>query len=68
MWTTDTLRWTTGCIGIGMLTRLGVLGSMEEFENEGEKALKQYYTHHIGKDLIEKILGSQSFIRMTGTL
>jgi len=35
--------------------KIGVFSSMDKFQTEGQKAIKQYYASHIGKDLTDEI-------------
>ena len=43
------------CIIILLLMKIGVFSSMDKFQTEGQKAIKQYYANHIGKDLTDEI-------------
>jgi len=43
------------CIIILLLMKIGVFSSMDKFQTEGQKAIKQYYASHIGKDLTDEI-------------
>ena len=43
------------CLAIIIIIRCGVLHSMDEFQKEGSKAVKQYYAHHLGDDLADDI-------------
>jgi anti-sigma factor RsiW len=38
------------CLAILMLMKAGIFSSMEKFQDEGQKAVQQYYRHHLGKD------------------
>src|SRR3972149_2812394 len=39
------------CITILLLMKIGVFSSMNKFQTEGQKVIKQYYASHVGKDL-----------------
>jgi len=43
------------CIAILLLMKIGVFSSMDKFQTEGKKIIKQYYASHIGKDLTDEI-------------
>ena len=43
------------CVAILVLTKVGVFSSMERFQTEGRKVVRQYYTSQVGKDLTNEI-------------
>jgi hypothetical protein len=43
------------CIAVLFLMKIGVFFSMDKFQTEGKKTIKQYYASHIGKDLTDEI-------------
>ncbi len=43
------------CIAILLLTKIGVFSSMDTFQTQGQKVIKQYYASHVGKDLADEI-------------
>jgi len=45
----------TACIAILLLMKIGAFSSMDKFQTEGKKIIKQYYASHIGKDLTDDI-------------
>jgi hypothetical protein len=50
-----TIAKVAACIAILLLMKTGVFSSMDKFQTEGKKAIKQYYTKHIGKNLADEI-------------
>ena len=50
-----TITKVAACIVILLLMKIGIFSSMDKFQTEGKKAIKQYYTKHIGKDLADDI-------------
>jgi len=43
------------CITILLLMKIGVFSSMDKFQTEGQKVIRQYYASHVGKDLTDEI-------------
>ncbi len=43
------------CIAILLLMKIGVFSSMDKFQTEGQKAIRQYYSSNIGEDLTDEI-------------
>jgi anti-sigma factor RsiW len=43
------------CIAILLLMKVGVFSSMDKFQSEGQKVVKQYYASHVGDDLTNEI-------------
>ena len=43
------------CITILLLMKIGVFSSMDKFQSEGQKVVKQYYASHVGDDLTNEI-------------
>jgi len=43
------------CIAILLLTKIGIFSSMDMFQTQGQKVIKQYYASRIGDDLADEI-------------
>jgi len=43
------------CIAIVLLMKIGIFSSMDRFQTEGEKIVKQYYACQVGQDLADEI-------------
>jgi len=43
------------CIVILLLMKTGVFSSMDQFHNQGQRVMKQYYTRQLGKDLADEV-------------
>lgn len=43
------------CVLILLLMKIGVFSSMDNFQNQGQKVIRQYYSRHIGEDLANEI-------------
>jgi len=43
------------CMAILLLTKIGVFSSMDTFQTQGQKVIKQYYASHVGDDLANEI-------------
>jgi len=43
------------CIAILLLTKIGVFSSMDMFQTQGQKVIKQYYASRVGDDLADEI-------------
>ena len=43
------------CFLILLLMKIGVFSSMDNFQNHGQKAIRQYYSRQIGEDLANEI-------------
>jgi hypothetical protein len=43
------------CIVILLLMKIGVFSSMDQFHNQGQKVMKQYYTRQVGEDLADEV-------------
>ena len=43
------------CILILLLMKIGVFSSMDKFQTEGQKVIKQYYASRVGEDLADEI-------------
>jgi len=43
------------CLGILFLMKIGIFCSMNSFQTRGQEVLKQYYTKHVGQDLVDEI-------------
>jgi hypothetical protein len=43
------------CIAILFLTKMGIFGSMEKFQSEGQEVMKQYYANQVGQDMSDEI-------------
>ena len=46
------------CLAIFFLIRLGVFASMEKFQSQGQKTVKQYYSRHVGDEMTNDIFPS----------
>jgi hypothetical protein len=43
------------CVTILLLMKIGVFSSMDTFQTEGQKVMRQYYAKQVGKDLAEEV-------------
>lgn len=43
------------CILILLLMKIGVFSSMDQFHNQGQRVMKQYYARQVGEDLADEI-------------
>jgi hypothetical protein len=43
------------CIAILLLMKIGVFSSMDMFQTQGQKVIKQYYASRVGDDLADEI-------------
>lgn len=43
------------CILILLLMKIGVFSSMDNFHNQGQKVIKQYYSRQVGEELADEI-------------
>jgi hypothetical protein len=43
------------CVLVLVLMKMSVFSSMSKVQNQGEKAMKQYYVSRVGEDLAEDI-------------
>ena len=50
-----TLANTAACIAIMLFAKAGVLNSMEKFETDSKKVIKNYYEKNIGSELTDEI-------------
>jgi hypothetical protein len=46
------------CIAILLLMKIGVFFSMDKFQTEGQKIIKQYYASQVGQDLADEIFST----------
>jgi anti-sigma factor RsiW len=46
------------CIAILFLMKVGIFSSMDKFQAEGQKAVKQYYANHAGQDMANEIFSA----------
>ena len=46
------------CIAILFLMKIGIFSSMDKFQTEGQKAVKQYYASRVGQDLADEIFSA----------
>ena len=46
------------CIAILFLMKTGVFSSMDKFQTEGQKAMRQYYACQVGQDLADEIFSA----------
>ena len=49
---------TAACIAILLLMKTGVFSSMDKFQSEGQKVVKQYYASHLGQELTDEIFSA----------
>lgn len=43
------------CIVILLLMKIGVFSSMDQFQNQGQRVMKQYYAKQVGEDLANEV-------------
>ncbi len=43
------------CIAILLLMKIGVFSSMDKFQRQGQKVVKQYYSSHVGQEMADEI-------------
>lgn len=43
------------CVTIVILMKVGVFSSMDSFQTQGQKAIKQYYDRQVGQDLADDV-------------
>ncbi len=43
------------CIAILFLMKIGVFSSMNEFQTQGQKVIRQYYVSQVGEDLADEV-------------
>jgi len=48
------------CIVILLLMKIGVFSSMDQFHNQGQRVMKQYYTRQVGEDLADDVFPNNS--------
>jgi hypothetical protein len=48
------------CIVILLLMKIGVFSSMDQFHNQGQRVMKQYYTRQVGEDLADEVFPKDS--------
>lgn len=48
------------CILIMLLMKMGVFSSMDNFQSQGQKVIRQYYSRQIGKDLTDEIFPEET--------
>lgn len=48
------------CIAILFLTKIGVFSSMNEFQTQGQKVIRQYYTSQVGSDLADEVFAKSA--------
>jgi len=46
------------CIAILFLMKIGVFSSMDKFQTEGQKAMRQYYASQVGHDIADEIFSA----------
>ena len=46
------------CIAILFLMKTGVFSSMDKFQTEGQKAIRQYYAAQVGQDLADELFSA----------
>ena len=53
---TQPLTHAAACLAILLLLRTGIFSSMKRFHDQGAQAVKQYYTRHLDKDILDELL------------
>jgi hypothetical protein len=48
------------CIAVVFLMKIGVFSSMNEFQTQGQKVIRQYYTNQAGEDLADEIFAKDT--------
>jgi hypothetical protein len=48
------------CIAILFLMKIGVFSSMNEFQTQGQKIIRQYYTSQVGEDLADEVFAKDT--------
>jgi hypothetical protein len=48
------------CFLILLLMKIGVFSSMDNFNNQGQKVIKQYYAKQVGEDLADEVFPTDS--------
>lgn len=43
------------CVAVLLLMKIGVFSSMNRFQNQGQRVMKQYYASRVGEDLADEI-------------
>ena len=46
------------CIAILLLVKIGIFSSMDKFQTQGQKLVKQYYASQLGDDLADEIFSA----------
>lgn len=46
------------CITILLLMKIGIFSSMEKFQTQGQKAIRQYYVSQVGEDLANEVFSN----------
>ena len=46
------------CIAILFLMKIGVFSSMDKFQTEGQKVIRQYYAAQVGQDLADELFSA----------
>ena len=46
---------TAACIMVLFLMKVGIFSSMDKFQSEGQKVVKQYYAIRVGEELADEI-------------
>jgi anti-sigma factor RsiW len=52
---TGSIGNVAACVTILCLMKIGIFSSMDKFQNEGTKAMKQYYAAQAGQDIADEI-------------
>ena len=50
------------CIAVLVLMKIGVFSSMDTVQNQGRKAIKQYYVKQIGPDLANEVFDKEKVV------
>jgi len=48
------------CIAVLLLMKIGVFSSMDAFQTQGQKVIRQYYTGQVGKDLADEVFAKDT--------
>jgi len=49
---------TAACIAILFLMKTGVFSSMDKFQSEGQKTIRQYYASQVGEEMADEIFSA----------
>ncbi len=46
------------CLAVLFLMKIGIFSSMEKFQTQGSRAVKNYYTTHVGQEMADEIFSA----------